>query len=86
VRSRQDGSELPGAEAHTCNPAVAHACNPTQETEIRRITVESQPKQIVCKILSRKKTHHKRKGGRGAGREAKGEGPEFKAPVPLKKK
>jgi hypothetical protein len=26
---------------------VAHACNPTQEAEVRRITVQNQPRQIV---------------------------------------
>jgi hypothetical protein len=29
----------------------------TQEAEIRRITVRSQPRQIVCEPLSQKKTH-----------------------------
>jgi hypothetical protein len=34
----------------------------TQETEIRRIVVQSQPGQIVPEILSRKKkTHHKKR-------------------------
>jgi hypothetical protein len=28
----------------------------TQEAEIRRLEVQSQPRQIVCKTLSRKKT------------------------------
>jgi hypothetical protein len=32
----------------------------TQETEIRRIVVQSQPRQIVLKILFRK-THHKKR-------------------------
>jgi hypothetical protein len=31
----------------------------TQEAEIRRITVQSQPGQIVCKTLSRKTLHKK---------------------------
>jgi hypothetical protein len=32
---------------------VAHACNPDyQEAEIRRITVRSQPRQIVAETLS----------------------------------
>jgi hypothetical protein len=31
-----------------------------QEAEIRRITVGSQPRQIVCETLSRKKTLHKK--------------------------
>jgi hypothetical protein len=33
----------------------------TQEAEIRRIEVQSQPGQIGCKALSGK-THHKKKG------------------------
>jgi hypothetical protein len=32
----------------------------TQEAEIRRISVQSQPGQIVHKSLSQKKTHHKK--------------------------
>jgi hypothetical protein len=36
----------------------------TQETEIRRITVQSQPWQTVLETLSKKKiTHKKRAGG-----------------------
>jgi hypothetical protein len=48
----------------------------TQETEIRRIAVQSQPRKIVCKTLSQKqkqKPSHKR-----AGRVAQGVGLEFK--------
>jgi hypothetical protein len=49
----------------------------TQEAEIRKIVVQSQPMQIVCKTLSGKipsYTHtHKR-----TGRVAQGVGPEFK--------
>jgi hypothetical protein len=33
--------------AHTCNPILA-----TQEAEIRRFSVGSQPRQIVCQTLS----------------------------------
>jgi hypothetical protein len=51
----------------------------TQETEIRRITGQSQ--SIVCKILSQKKTHHNKR----AGGVAQGIGPEFK-PQYCKKK
>jgi hypothetical protein len=37
---------------------VAHACNlATQEVEIRRIVVQSQPGEIFCEILSRKTLH-----------------------------
>jgi hypothetical protein len=45
----------------------------TQEAAIRRITVQSQPGQMVHKTLSRKKNHKKRAGGM-----AQGIGPEFK--------
>jgi hypothetical protein len=41
---------------------VAHILA-TQEAEIRRIMVQSQPGQIVCKILSRKKKKSQKKGG-----------------------
>jgi hypothetical protein len=53
----------------------------TQETEIRRIVVQSQPRQIVCKTLSRKILHKSRAGG-----VAQGEGPEFKPQYRQKKK
>jgi hypothetical protein len=52
----------------------------TQEAEIRRISVQSQPGQRVRKTLSQKKNHHKK-----AGRMAQGVGLEFK-PQYLKKK
>jgi hypothetical protein len=48
----------------------------TQEAEIRRITVESQPRQIVHEILSRKILHKNRAG----------ESPEFKPQYHTKKK
>jgi hypothetical protein len=32
----------------------------TEEAEIRRIVVRSQPRQIVCETLSRKKILHKK--------------------------
>jgi hypothetical protein len=35
----------------------------TEEAEIRRIAVQSQPGQIVCKTLSRKTLHKKKKKG-----------------------
>jgi hypothetical protein len=35
----------------------------TQEAEIRRTAVQSQPRQIVCKILSQKSTSQKSAGG-----------------------
>jgi hypothetical protein len=41
---------------------VAHALA-TQEAKIRRITVQGQPEQIVCKILSQKCPKQKRAGG-----------------------
>jgi hypothetical protein len=48
----------------------------TQEAEIRRIAVQSQPKQIVLKTLSQKKLLHTQK--KWTGRVAQGIGPEFK--------
>jgi hypothetical protein len=51
---------------------VAHACNP-QKAEIRKIEVQSQPRQIVCKTLSQQK----RVGG-----VIQSVGHEFKTPVP----
>jgi hypothetical protein len=45
----------------------------TQEAEVRRIVVQSQPRQIVHKTLSQKKTIIKRAGG-----VSQGVGPEFK--------
>jgi hypothetical protein len=32
----------------------------TQEAEIRRIAVQSHPKQIVCETLPRKKNYHRK--------------------------
>jgi hypothetical protein len=45
----------------------------TQEAEIRKIEVQSQPRQIVHETLSQKNSSQKRTGG-----VAQGEGPEFK--------
>jgi hypothetical protein len=45
----------------------------TQEAEIRRIGVRSQPRQIICKTLSQKSPSQKRAGG-----VAQCVGPEFK--------
>jgi hypothetical protein len=66
-----------------CRAPVAHTCNPiaTQEAEIRRIVVQSQPQQIVCKTLSQKTLHKKRAGG-----VTQGEGPEFKPQYHKEKK
>jgi hypothetical protein len=52
----------------------------TQEAEIRRIAIRSQPRQIVCETLSWKTLHKNRAGG-----VAQGLGPRFK-PQYLKKK
>jgi hypothetical protein len=41
--------------------------------EIKRIVVQNQPRQIVCKTLSRKTLHKNMVGG-----VDQGEGPEFK--------
>jgi hypothetical protein len=53
----------------------------TQEEEIRRITVQSHPRQTVCETLSQKTLHKNRAGG-----VVQGEGPEFKAQYRKKKK
>jgi hypothetical protein len=53
----------------------------TQEAEIRRIAVRSQPWQIVHEALSRKTLHKKRAGG-----VAQGVGPKIKPPVLQEKK
>jgi hypothetical protein len=45
----------------------------TQEAEIRRIAVQSQPGEVVCKTLSSKNPSQKRAGG-----VAWGVGPDFK--------
>jgi hypothetical protein len=52
----------------------------TQEAEIRRITVQSQPGQIVCKTLSWKNPSQKRTGRVGSRCR-----PWVQAPVPKKK-
>jgi hypothetical protein len=54
---------------------VAQACNvATQETEIRRMVVQSQTGEIVHEALSRKNPLQKRIGG-----VVQGLGPEFKS-------
>jgi hypothetical protein len=53
----------------------------TQEAEIRRILVQSQPRQIAHEILFQKTLHKHR-----AGRVAQGEGPEIKLQYHKKKK
>jgi hypothetical protein len=52
----------------------------TQETEIRKTAVQSQPRQKVCKTLSQKALHNR------AGGVAQGESPEFKPQYQKKKK
>jgi hypothetical protein len=65
-----------------CWALVATSVIPaTQEAEIRRISIRSQPRQIVHKILSRKTPSQKRTGG-----VAEGVGPEFKPQYHKKKK
>jgi hypothetical protein len=53
----------------------------TQKAEIRRITFQSKPGQIVHETLSRNTLHKNRGGG-----VAQGEGPEFKPQYWKKKK
>jgi hypothetical protein len=54
----------------------------SQKAEIRRITIQSQPKQIALKTLSHKKNPTQKK----AGEMAQGVGPEFKHQHNKKKK
>jgi hypothetical protein len=42
---------------------LTHVILATHEAEIRRITVQSQPRKIVLKTLSRKNPSQKRNGG-----------------------
>jgi hypothetical protein len=60
---------------------VAQLILATQEAEIRRIMVQSQPRQIVLETLSQKTLHKNRVGG-----VTQGEGPEFKPQYRKKKK
>jgi hypothetical protein len=57
------------ARCHWLTPVILA----TQETEIRRITIRIQPRQIVRETLSQKTLHKNRAGG-----VAQGEDPEFK--------
>jgi hypothetical protein len=52
-----------------------------QEAEIRRNSVPSLPRQIVCETLSQKKSHHKKRAGGMAG-----VGTEFKSKYHTHKK
>jgi hypothetical protein len=63
------------------HPLFTPVILPTQETEIRRIKVQSQPGQIVLKTLSQKTLHKNRAGG-----VVQGGGPEFKPQYCQKKK
>jgi hypothetical protein len=66
-----------------CTPGILA----TQEAEVRRIAVHSQPRQTVHKTLSQKYPTQKKKLG-GAGGVAQSVGPEFKpqySPSPQKK-
>jgi hypothetical protein len=54
----------------------------TQEAELRRITVQSHPGQIVHETLSQKNPPQKRR----ASEMAQGKGPEFKPQYHKKKK
>jgi hypothetical protein len=60
-------------KCYDCWVLVTYVILATQEAEIRRIAVQSQPGEIVCETLSRKTLHKNR-----AGRVAQGECPEFK--------
>jgi hypothetical protein len=53
----------------------------TKEAQIRRVVIQSQPRQTVLETLSQKTLHKNR-----AGAVAQGVGPEFKAQYHKKKK
>jgi hypothetical protein len=57
----------------TCGSQIICVIPATQEAEIRRIVVQSQPREIVHKILSQNTQHKNR-----ADRVAQGIGLEFK--------
>jgi hypothetical protein len=73
--------ELPEALSHSSKKMLLVVGHPwlrpvilvTQEAEIRKIVVQSQPEQIVRRTLSLKNHHKKKVGGM-----AQGIGPEFK--------
>jgi hypothetical protein len=52
-----------------------------QDAEIRKITVQSQPREMVCETLSQKTLHKNRAVG-----IAQSEGPEFKPQYGQKKR
>jgi hypothetical protein len=58
----------------------------TQEAEIRRMEVQSQPRQIVHKTLSQNNSPQKKKKKWGTGRVAQDVGPKFKPQYHKKKK
>jgi hypothetical protein len=64
---------------------VAQACNPSYSGgRNQKVTVQSQPRQIVCKTISQKK--EKKKITERAGGVAQCIGPEFKPQYSKKKK
>jgi hypothetical protein len=67
-------------EQHTGHCWLKPIILATQEAEIRRIMVQSQPGQIVPETLSQKQPSQKRAGG-----VAQGVGPEFKPQYHKKK-
>jgi hypothetical protein len=66
-------SSLKGIQRARHHQRVIPVIPATQEVEVKRITVQSQPRQIVHETLSQKILHKNRAGG-----VAQGEGPEFK--------
>jgi hypothetical protein len=61
IRKKRKRSSCYPFPINQCRAPVMHACNPSiQKTEIRKIMVWSQPRQIVPKILSQKKPFTKK--------------------------
>jgi hypothetical protein len=77
LTTKMQNKNLLGARRQQLTPVILA----TQEAEIRRIVVQSQPRQIVCETLFRKYSSQKR-----AGRVAQGVGPEFEPQYCKKKK
>jgi hypothetical protein len=73
ARKKKQKERKEGRKKATQMPVAHTLILATQEAEIRRITVQSQPRQIVSETLFQKSPSQKTIGG-----VAQGVGPEFK--------